>query len=333
MTAMPPTIGHKALIDYACLLASHVEVVICTQPGEPFVEGRVAALRQAFQGKRVTINHKHRKLPQEPEGFPGFWEMWAGFLYEYGFQNGDFLVASEDYGVRLAQEVRGVFIPFDLDRTIVKAKATLVRENPHLHFKQILPEFRPWLKRKVTIFGAESTGKTTLAKDLEKAIPYAKFYPEWARPYLETTGPDLNIEKMTDIWDGQSTLQHFAENNTDELLSVLDTDLFSTVGYWRMWDKGSYPRELEADALNTKSELYIVTPSNIPFEADPLRYGGDKRESDDQYWIDILAEFGVDYIVLDSADRKERVDQAFEEIMKVMVSRENNPLAFQRAGQ
>lgn len=36
----------------------------------------------------------------------------------------------------------------------------------------------------------------------------------------------------------------------------------------------------------------------IPFEADPLRYGGDKRESGMQHWIDILEEFDLPYYVV-----------------------------------
>jgi hypothetical protein len=41
----------------------------------------------------------------------------------------------------------------------------------------------------------------------------------------------------------------------------------------------------------------------IPFEADPLRYGGDKRESGMQYWIDLLEEFKLPYYVVKATDR------------------------------
>lgn len=330
MTAMPPTIGHKALIEFAGIVADHVEVIVCTQPGEPFVEGRVASLKRALQGRKVTINHKHRELPQEPEGHPGFWGMWGKFLYEYGFQEGDYIVASEDYGVRLAQEVKGIFIPFDLERNIIKAKATYVRNNPYLFYDKILPEFRTYLKRKVTIFGAESTGKTTLAKMLGAGFRHGQYYPEWARPFLETVGPDLTEDKMTDIWDGQRALQVFADNNVDEMISIFDTDLLSTVGYWKMWDAKTMPEELEQDAGALVSDLYIVTPSNIPFEADPLRYGGDKRETEDQYWIDLLCDYGVDYVVLESSDKEERYAEAFAEVYAATVNKDNNPLAFIR---
>lgn len=333
MTAMPPTVGHKALIEYASYVSTQVQVIVCTQPGEPFVEARVAALRAACQRKNVTINHKHRDLPQEPSGFPGFWGMWGGFLREYGFQDGDFIVASEEYGVRLAQEVNGVFIPFDLGRNIVKAKATWVRNNPYLHYKTILPEFRQNLKKKITIFGAESVGKTTLAKKISQRMPLAQFYPEWARPFLETVGPEVTHDKMEDIWDGQRSLQRFADNNVEEMLSIFDTDLFSTLGYWRYSPAtGSVPNDLEIDAVNLQSDLYIMLPSTLPFEADPLRYGGDKRETPDRYWIDILSEYDLPFVVLDGRDPSKWVNLAVEEIVELLPINENNPLKYTRVG-
>jgi hypothetical protein len=42
--------------------------------------------------------------------------------------------------------------------------------------------------------------------------------------------------------------------------------------------------------------------ANIPFEPDQLRYGGDKRETDDAFWIDLLNEFECNYrTITDSA--------------------------------
>lgn len=332
MTAMPPTIGHKALIEYASFVADKVQVIVCTQPGEPFVTSRVDALRRSVQSKRITINHKHRDLPQEPSGFPGFWGMWGGFLKEYGFREGDFIVASEDYGVRLAQEVNGVFIPFDLERNIVKAKATWVRNNPYLHYKTILPEFRHNLKKKITIFGAESVGKTTLARAVAKKMPLAQFYPEWARPYLETVGPEVTYDKMEDIWDGQKALQRYADSNVEEMLSIQDTDLFSTLGYWKNWRPGTVPNDLEIDAVNLQSDLYIMLPSTIPFEADPLRYGGDKRETEDRYWIEILSEYDLPFVIPDGRDPSKWVNLAVGEIADLLPINFNNPLQYNRVG-
>jgi hypothetical protein len=41
-----------------------------------------------------------------------------------------------------------------------------------------------------------------------------------------------------------------------------------------------------------------------------LRYGGDKREASDEYWISICQNFGLNYVVLDESDREERLQKA-----------------------
>jgi nicotinamide riboside kinase len=132
---------------------------------------------------------------------------------------------------------------------------------------------------------------------------------------------------MNSIWRGQAALQRQVAHLDPKALVIQDTDLFSTIGYWRLpnWKNllGEVPDRLVADALQLKSDLYIVTPSNIPFEADSLRYGGDKRESDDQYWIDLLTQYRLPYIVLKSSARLERVFDATQAIERARDKKED----------
>lgn len=314
MTAMPPTKGHLHLIQFASSLATHAHVILCTQPDEPMWQERLLALQKATQGlPNVLLHHIHKTLPQEPEQDPGFWDMWGDFLHMFGFQPNDYIVASELYGVRLAEEVGGIFMPYDINRSIAYSKATDVREFPMGNFHRVLPEFQKYLRKTVTIFGAESTGKTTLAKQLTDTNRNY-FLPEWARPYLETVGPELNKDVMTRIWYGQKALQEQGQMLLDKPFVVQDTDLWSTVGYWNMHKMeygGSVPEELIRDALSLKSDLYIMTRSNIPFEADPLRYGGGVREGTDDFWEGLLVAANANYVVLNSNDRDYRVRESF----------------------
>lgn len=313
MTAMPPTKGHLHLIQFASQLASHAHVILCTQPDEPFWSERLLALQKATQGlPNVLLHHIHKTLPQEPEQDPGFWDMWGDFLHMFGFQKGDYVVASEYYGLRLAEEVNGVFMPYDIERSIYPIKATFVRNDPQLLFDMIIPEFQPYLRKTVTIFGAESTGKTTLSRELSK-MASGHWLPEWARPYLETVGSELTTEKMSNIAVGQAALQRQGQMLTDKPFVIQDTDLYSTIGYWNMHlrDFGFKPYDLEENAGRLMSDLYIITKSNIPFESDPLRYGGSVREGSDEFWISILENYsGTKYVVLESEDRWDRVDEA-----------------------
>lgn len=335
MTALPPTKGHAALIDYAKQLVpatARIRVLVCTQPGEPWADERYLALARHYQhDPKVLIINFNQQIQQEPEGPEDFqfWDMWADILHSYGFYEGDYIVASESYANKLAEAVDGVYMPYDPYREIVEAKATNVRNNPLAWFDTVLEEFQPNLTKRVTIFGAESTGKTTLSKALA-FWNEGHFIFEWARPYLETVKNEITEESMTAIWKGQRALQDYAGTLRNKPYIVQDTDLFSTWGYWNFWHPETLPISLEFDAKARKSDLYIITRSNIPFESDPLRYGGDKRESDDQYWIDIAERFGLNYIVLDTDDQIERQIQA-EEAMEALFKAGLN-LDYKRTG-
>lgn len=317
LTALPPTIGHLNLLQFANKLASDgVVAVLNTQPHEPFPNERVAALRQAIvrvgMEKRVQLIHYDKMIEQNPST-PGFWEMWRNMMINFGITKNDILVASERYGKKLAEITATKFFPYDIDRVITPVKATAVRNNPLAHFSDIIPEFQPYVRTRITLFGAESTGKTTLARELAQALDGTWLF-EYARPYLEETANEITPVSMAAIWQGQRALQEHADAVSTSPFIIQDTDLFSTVGYWQFphWQSviGSCPQGLINDARRLKSDLYIVTKSNIPFEADPLRYGDNQREGSDEYWIEVCKQYDLPYIVIESANRAERLQQA-----------------------
>jgi HTH-type transcriptional repressor of NAD biosynthesis genes len=160
----------------------------------------------------------------------------------------------------------------------------------------------------ITVFGAESTGKTTLSKQLASALQ-AQWLEEFARPYLEATDGSITSESMTAIWNGQKELQVRARK-TPPSYTVQDTDLFSTVGYWQLPHVrerlGECPSTLVADATRLQSDLYLVAQSNIPFEPDRLRYGGDRRESLDDYWVHLCETYQLPYVVIKAHTPKRR---------------------------
>lgn len=323
MTAMPPTTGHLQLVQFANRLADKVTVLLCTQPFEPMPTERVAAFREAIYNNRmdgVTLKHYAKAIPQDPKT-EGFWEMWQTILHDHGLRPGDYIVASEKYGQKLAELTDTEFFPYDLGRDLNPAKATPVRDDPAEHFSDIIPEFRKYLTTRVTIFGAESTGKTTLSRQLAEKLNTHWIF-EYARPYLENTINEITIRSMEGIWKGQRALQTQQSELATKPCIVQDTDLFSTVGYWQFphWQQtlGSCPSALIDDAQRLQSDLYIVTRSNIPFEQDPLRYGGDTREGSDEYWIQVCERYHLPYIVLESSDSHERLETAFNAVQHCM---------------
>lgn len=323
MTALVPTIGHKYLIDFAKNLlgwGNKVHVILGTMDCEPVSgESRFKAFVEEYMYDRlVVLHHLHRDVPQEPSEHPNFWNIWRGIVREFvDVQPDDYFVASELYGIDMANVLGCNFMPCNRYRETVPIKGTTVRHNLAANFESILASFQHHIRKTVTIFGAESCGKTTMTRWLSKELN-GHFVPEWAREYLETVGATITDEKMRAIIRGQYALQKTVQNDLfNKPFLFQDTDLFSTVGYYRLWGGGTAEDVdlVEHYAKRTKSDLYIVMNDQIPFEADALRYGGNVRESKTQFWIDLLEEFNCNYYVVKSTDRKRQQTEVASKVL------------------
>jgi NadR type nicotinamide-nucleotide adenylyltransferase len=268
---------------------------------------------------------------QDPEA-DGFWDRWKGYIDNLG--RFDYVIGSEDYCSKVAEVIGARYIPYDPNRELNASRGTHVRENLIDCFDEVSDIFQHHLRLTVTVFGAESTGKTTLSKTLAEDWG-AEWLFEWARPYLEATHQTVvDLQAMHDIWHGQKASEDNATFFARSPFIFRDTDLYSTIGYWEQphWeaDLGPVPEGLILDAKANKADLYIITPSNIPFEQDPLRYGGDHRESPDEYWIKVAEKYNLPYVVLDADDLSTRLDEADEAIVEAFERKNHDLITYKR---
>lgn len=335
MTALPPTKGHFNLMNFASRLGDErARVIVTTRPSEPFpMERYQAVAAAASRTNGVEVHWLHEELPQDPST-PGFWEMWDGIMARYGFKPGDIFTSSEPYGETLAKRMQGIFMPYDPQRELYYTKATKIREQMLKYFHDIMPEFQHVLRTRVTVFGAESTGKTTLSKEMSYTLGGHWLF-EWARPYLTTVGNKITVDSMTAIWRGQLAIQQHVDEMHDKPFVIQDTDLFSTIGYWEQphWADvlGPVPQALIDDAKANMSDLYVVTRANIPFEQDDLRYGVDRRESPDVFWLDVADRYELPYLVLDSDNMVQRNSWACK-YAKDVAEQKAKAIEFDRGG-
>ena len=303
MTALPPTNGHKALIQFGLDFFETegydytLHVLINSRSFEP-MDGwvRYLALKNEFQNYYDSCNlifhlNQNDDVPQNPPDHPDFWNFWCEMIEdETGVTKFDFLFASENYGIELSKVIGASFIPFDIDRVINASKATHLRDNPLSNFDDLVPSLRRKYGVVATFFGQESVGKSTMTRAV---FNWGSFdstrVPEWARGYLEAVGPEITDEKMLNIVYGQFASQTVAREKLTPFI-LQDTDLLSTIGYYKLW-KGSWPKICETLFKVSKSDIYFLMNDSIPFEPDQLRYGGDKRETDMKFWRDLLVEY------------------------------------------
>lgn len=315
MTALVPTTGHADLIRFASELGvEKVHVLISERSFEPiFGSDRITAFEQHFADRENIefILHSDDDAPQNPSEHEEFWAWWRDCIYAHfpELRTEEVLVvASEKYGQDVADSLdNGSFIPYDPQREINTARGEVVRRSLWNRWNTILPEFRSRLMLTATMFGQDSVGKTTLTREVARALEI-RGIPEWARPYLETVGAELSEEKMSNIARGQRALQASMHKKALTPALVQDTDLFTTVGYYAINSEFTAPDNLIVNAHLLASDVYYLLPDTIPFCEDDLRYGGNVRESDKQFWIDLLVANDLQYVDVPSGTVEEKVD-------------------------
>lgn len=323
MTALVPTIGHQHLLEFAARYPglNKIHVILSSRKCEPIPGSlRFEAIQKQMNHLPIkfVFHHMTEEMPQEPKDHPNFWKIWVDAIkWHVGemFYQDDVAFASEMYGIELAHQLGCQFVPCDIERAVFRAQGTTVRSNLPFYFNDIMPSFKWYFKKRIVLFGQESCGKTTMAKALAEHYE-TTYVPEWAREYLEkVAGPHVTMEKMKTIEKGQYAAMKSAHDMNPGHLTIFDTDLLSTIGYYGIWNKEPNWSEPIWDRFwLTKGDLYIVMPDHIPFEKDILRYGVDKRESTMGYWINLLEKNGCSYVVAPAADHSTQYEMLIDYI-------------------
>jgi NadR type nicotinamide-nucleotide adenylyltransferase len=153
---------------------------------------------------------------------------------------------------------------------------TAVRADPLGHWRHLPRVVRPHFVRRVSVFGPESTGKSTLARLL--AAHYGTVsVPEHARTHLEQQEGRLGPEDIPFIARGQIAAEDALAHDADRLL-VCDTDVLLTV-VWSEALFGDCPAWIRAEAARRRYDLTLLLDVDVPWVADPVRYLPDERRS------------------------------------------------------
>ena len=146
---------------------------------------------------------------------------------------------------------------------------------------------------RLVVTGPESTGKTTLARDLATMLG-APFVAEASRAYAEEVrahGKDLGASDVEPIARRQMEDEDTALRDHPRVV-VLDTDLISTVVYARHY-YGACPAWIEKTARARLGALYLLCATDIPWAADGVRYRPAARGEIHALFASTLSEFGA----------------------------------------
>ena len=175
----------------------------------------------------------------------------------------------------------------------------------------------------VAVLGAESTGKTTLCRDLAAHFD-SLWVSEYMRTYLQAKWDD---EQLTCTWDdllpiaqGQIALENklakqVTQTSNENRYLFCDTSLFELMVYSH-WYYGDCPAALEQAALAHHYDLILLTEVDIPWVADDLRDSPHQRDEISAYFASQLNKHQKPFQRI-SGDRKERVRQVVTQLADI----------------
>ena len=154
--------------------------------------------------------------------------------------------------------------------------------------------------RLVAVVGPESTGKTTLARELAAAFD-VPWLPEYAREYLEA-----RLERTGDASYEEEDLAAIAREHirreADFVRSarcggVIDTDLIVILIWWNERFGGA-PGWLHDAIVRQPKRLYLLCAPDLPWEADPLRESEHDRERLFEVYRSVLTSLQLPFAII-----------------------------------
>lgn len=167
---------------------------------------------------------------------------------------------------------------------------------------------------KIAITGVESTGKTTLAKDLSKffGVPMVG---EYARTYLDALTRPYRQDDLIEIALGQIKSEKKALYSGERLV-ICDTDL-SVIKIWSLFKYGSVDPYLLQLYARHVADLYLLTDIDVPFEEDPLRENPGERALLFEMYQSELRQSEKPFSII-SGNQSQRLEEAIKKVSALL---------------
>lgn len=265
--------GHMFLIDTAL---SHVEqlyiVVDNIMDDVIAVNKRIQWVKKEYP-ETIVLTQSH-PLPQDPSETPEFWNIWRETLCALLPESIDVVFASETYGERLAKELNAEFFMVDYERQQVPISATSIRADIVRNWEYLSDSAKADLMTTICIFGPESTGKSTLTKQLATYFG-SPYVDEYAETVIRSKNGDISFEDMEIIVRGHHENIQSAMTVLPPILFI-DTDAITS----KIWSNELFGKEspvIEDYIARQNFSHYLLLDVDLPWQDDIHRYRPDNR--------------------------------------------------------
>lgn len=309
--------GHEFIISRALEECSEVFIISYSKPE---MSGCEAGLREKWLSS-IFPNARHlvitderlrqwMKQGEEPLEVPEnnandrTHRRFCGILCQQVFGiTVDAVFTSEDYGDGFAEELTHFFrenllstpavqhVKVDKNRQHVPVSGTMLRQDIHAHRKWVSPLVYASFVKRVCFLGGESSGKSTLAKELSKEFK-TSLVEEYGRELWEARSGELVFDDMLHIAEVQIQREELAAMQANRFL-FCDTTPLTTLFYsHHLFGRA----ELSLEALAVRHyDFTILCAPDFPFVQDGTRQPEDFRMKQHDWYLNELAKRGIAY--------------------------------------
>lgn len=172
----------------------------------------------------------------------------------------------------------------------------------------------------IAISGVESTGKTTLSKDLGDALS-ACVVSEIARNDERVIAGNARLTDLQRLGEEQlSACREIEKSAQLQGIQFVISDTDSTV--LRMWGRWAFQAEVSGlQAWDEWPHLTLLCAPNIPWEADPMRtlpLQSDRNELHEMYVEDLKSRSNQPWVLIDGLTPQKRLEQSVRAVQSFL---------------
>lgn len=156
------------------------------------------------------------------------------------------------------------------------------------------------MTQRIAVFGTESTGKTTLARQLATHFN-ATWAPEYVRAFWDANAGHIEASDLATIARGQIANEDAAAARANALV-ICDTELLTNTLWADVLFPGQCPAWVRSEAKRRSRTytLYLLCDADIPFADDKQRCfpQPEERERYRRLWQDTLTQRKLPFVVV-----------------------------------
>ena len=269
---MPLHKGHLHMIREAQRQVDHLTIMIFWKENEP-ISGpqRVQWLHTIFPD--ITILECTDTHPIDYQD-PDIWDLWMASIRKSYHEQPDLVFGSEEYIETLARRLGAQHQYIDSARIELPISARWIRTQPWMFWRYIPEEIQPYFVQKICILGGESTGKTTLVRQLAQHFE-SVWIEEYAREFLNEHDLQLAYADMLHIATTQRAREQEAQKTANRFL-FCDTNAIATK-IWSNYYFGSTDPQI-IEWADEACAFYLLLAPDIPWVDDGMRDSPQQRD-------------------------------------------------------